>query len=55
MRLASQSIIEKRFAREIKNGIRDKSVSKGVRILQVISTIVGIILLVMGCTVYFLL
>lgn len=52
MRVASQSLIERRFVKEIKSGIRDKGVSKNVRVLQIIGIIVGIVLLVIGCNGY---
>ena len=47
--IASQSMSEEKFAKEIKNGMRDKTLSKSVRTLQIMSIIVGIILIIMCC------
>lgn len=49
IKIVSQSLVESKMAKEIKNGIRDRTVSKSVRTLQVITVIVGIILIIMSC------
>jgi len=43
------SSTEEKFAKEIKNGMRDKTVSRSVRALQLMSILVGIILIIMTC------
>ncbi|MDR3549745.1 MAG: hypothetical protein P4M11_15975 [Candidatus Pacebacteria bacterium] len=48
--LASQSTYEQKFAKAMKSGMHDKTVSRSVRTLQVMSVIVGIVLIVMSCT-----
>lgn len=43
------SVSEEKFAKEIKSGMKDKTVSRSVRTLQIMSILVGIILIVMTC------
>ena len=49
MDIASQTLTEEKFAKQIKSGMRDKSVSRNIRVLQTMGIIAGIILIIMTC------
>lgn len=45
----SQSNFEQKCVKEMKSGMKDKTVSRIVRTLQIMSALIGIILAAMSC------
>ncbi len=55
MAVVSQSSYEHRYAKEMKSGMKDKTVSRSVRTLQVLSVVVGLVLAIVAGVQFFVL
>ncbi len=53
--VASQSSVEGKFAKEMKQGMKDRRVSKNVRVLQLIAVVIGLIIITVSSVEYALL
>ena len=49
--IVSQSQYGGKFIRDIKSGMKDKTISKSVRCLQIMSSIAGLILIIISCKI----